>query len=172
VRVLGSDTFLAVLFTANGVGYSTVSLRHQRVRLATTRSKSKEEPIMMKPDHTDHSRTTQPHAGQWLKNGRGLPGILLMALAILAVVSSNAGAAYRSPTWEIIAMAIVAVAAMSAGAGWVLVEGRRIGRVEVKWLSAHPDGPVPGCTDPACCQYFAKLRHPAGHSSFCAAQAV
>jgi hypothetical protein len=117
-------------------------------------------------DHTDHCRTTQPHAGQWFKNGRGLPGVFMLALSVVAVVSSDAGAAYRSPAWAI-AMGIAAIAALSAGAGWVLLEGRRVGRVEVQWLVEHPDGPTLGCPDPSSCRYFAKFIHPEGHSPFC-----
>jgi hypothetical protein len=119
-------------------------------------------------DHTDHCRTTQPRAGQWLKNGRGLPGVFAMALGVLAVVSCNAGAAYRSPVVAV-AMGIAAVTALSVGAAWVLLEGRRIGRVEVSWLAQHPDGPTSGCLDVARCRYFARSPHPEGHSLFCAA---
>jgi hypothetical protein len=122
----------------------------------------------MKHDHTDHCRTTQPHAGQWFKNGRGLPGVFGIALGVLAVVSSDAGAAYRSPAWTI-AMGIAAVAPLSAGAGWVLLEGRRIGRVDVQWMVAHPDGLALDCSDPSSCRYFANFSHPAGHSPFCGA---
>jgi hypothetical protein len=117
---------------------------------------------LLKHDHTDHCRTTQPQAGQGLKYGRGLPGILVMALGGLAVVSSDA---YRSPVWAIV-MGIAAIAAFSAGASWVLIEGRRVGRVDVQWLVEHPDGPAAICTDAASCRYFAKIAHPAGHSSF------
>jgi hypothetical protein len=123
---------------------------------------------LRKQDHTDHCRTTQPHAGQWFKNGRGLPGVFVMALGVVAVMSSDAGAAFRSPAWAVW-MGIAAIAALSVGAGWLLVEGRRIGRVEAQWLVAHPDGPTLGCPDPACCRYFAKFNHPKGHSSFCTA---
>jgi len=125
-----------------------------------------EESTVLNRDHTDHCRTTQPHAGQWFKNGRGLPGVFMLALGVLAVVSSDAGAAYRSSAWSI-AMGIVAIAALSAGAGWVVLEGRRVGRVEMQWLVEHPDGPTLGCPDPSCCRYFAKFVHPAGHSAFC-----
>ncbi len=70
----------------------------------------------------------------------------MLALGVLAVVSSDASAAYRSPAWAI-AMGIAAIAALSAGAGWVLLEGQRVGRVEVQWLVEHPDGPTPGCPE-------------------------
>jgi hypothetical protein len=91
-----------------------------------------------------------------------------MALGVLAVMSGDAGAAFRSPVWAL-AMGITAIAALSAGAAWVLIEGRRVGRVESRWLVDHPDGPTLGCPDPACCRYFAKFSHPMGHSSFCTA---
>jgi hypothetical protein len=92
----------------------------------------------------------------------------MLALGVLAVVSSDAGAAYRSPAWAL-AMGIAAIAALSAGAGWVLLEGRRVGRVDVQWLVEHPDGLTLGCSDPSCCRYFANFSHPAGHSPFCVA---
>lgn len=123
---------------------------------------------MRKHDHTDHSRTTQPRAGQWMKNGRGLPGVLVMLLGVLPVVLFVVGAAYDSPVWAG-AMGVAAVSAFAAGAAWVFLEGRRIGRFEVQWRVEHPNGPTPGCTDPKRCQYFAKLGHPMGHSPFCSA---
>ena len=43
---------------------------------------------------TDHSRTTQPRAGEWFKNARDLPGLASMALAVLALVVCLAAAAY------------------------------------------------------------------------------
>ncbi len=92
----------------------------------------------------------------------------MLAVGVLAVVSCDAGAAYRSPAWAI-AMGIAAIGALSAGAGWVLLEGQRVGRVDVQWLFDHPDGPTLGCPDPSCCRYFAKFIHPVGHSPFCVA---
>lgn len=130
------------------------------------RTQPTEEPILRTHDHTDHCRTTQPRAGEWLKNGRGVPGIAIMAVGVLAVVSGDAGAAYRSPAWSL-AMGVAALGALSVGAGWVFAEGRRVRRVEIRWLVAHPDGPTPGCLDEERCRYFAKLAHPEGHSSFC-----
>ena len=119
-------------------------------------------------DHIDHCRTTQPHAGRWLKNGRGLPGVVVMALGVLAVVSGNAGAAYHDSTFAM-AMGVAAVVAFAGGAAWILLEGRRIGRVEVQWRFSHPDGFTVGCLDRERCRYFANVSHPAGHSSFCEA---
>jgi hypothetical protein len=100
-----------------------------------------EERPLRKHDHTDHCRTTQPHAGQWLKNGRGLPGVLVLAFGVLAVVLSDAGSAYGSSAWAI-GMGVAAFVAFTVGASWVLMEGRRVGRVDVQWLVEHPAIPL------------------------------
>jgi hypothetical protein len=51
-------------------------------------------------DPTDYSRTTQPHAGEFMKDTRGLPGYLLMGVAVLAVVACVASAGYGHQGWK------------------------------------------------------------------------
>ena len=87
---------------------------------------------------TDHSRTTQPRAGEWFKNARDLPGLAAMALAVLSVVVCLASAAYGNTGWAIAAGA-VATLSTTAGAGWLFVESRRVRRLEAERTTGNSD---------------------------------
>lgn len=78
---------------------------------------------------TDHSRTTQPRAGEWFKNARDLPGLASIVLAVLAVVVCLFAMASAHTGWAIAAGAVAGVATV-AGATWLFVESRRVRRVE------------------------------------------
>jgi uncharacterized membrane protein YcjF (UPF0283 family) len=82
-------------------------------------------------DPTDHSRTTQPHSGEFMKDTRGLPGYLLMGVAVLSVVACVAAAGYGHQGWTIL-LGLFGVLTMIAGAEWVYVEHRRLRRIEAQ----------------------------------------
>jgi len=46
-------------------------------------------------DPTDHSRTTQPHAGIAMKDNFFWPGLILLAVAVFGMIGTAAAAAYR-----------------------------------------------------------------------------
>ena len=50
-------------------------------------------------DPTDHSRTTQPHAGIAMKDNFFWPGFILLAVAVFGMISTVAAAAYRHYEW-------------------------------------------------------------------------
>ena len=50
-------------------------------------------------DPTDHSRTTQPHAGIAMKDNFFWPGLILLAVAVFGLISTAAAAAYRHYEW-------------------------------------------------------------------------
>ena len=79
-------------------------------------------------DPTDHVRTHQPRAGVALKDTRGLPGYLLMGVAVLALMICLASAAMGYQGWTI-AAGVVAIAASALGTVWVFAERRRIARL-------------------------------------------
>lgn len=95
---------------------------------------------------TDHSRTTQPRAGEWFKNSRDVLGLLLLAVGVVAMVVCLAAAAYGNTRWAI-SMGSVAVVGGAAGAAWLFVEGRRVRRVEGKRLAARHEAGSGGPTD-------------------------
>ena len=80
-------------------------------------------------DPTDHSRTTQPHAGITMKDNFLWPGFILLAVAVFGMISTVAAAAYRHYEW-LATTVLVAVLGTVAGALWLVVELRRVTRIE------------------------------------------
>jgi len=88
-------------------------------------------------DPTDHSRTTQPHAGMAMKDNFFWPGLILLAVAAIALVSTAVAAAYRHYEWLSTTVLITVLGAV-AGALWFVVENRHVTRIEAQWDAAHP----------------------------------
>jgi 4-amino-4-deoxy-L-arabinose transferase-like glycosyltransferase len=88
-------------------------------------------------DPTDHSRTTQPHAGIVMKDNFFWPGLILLAVAMFALISTAAAAAYRHYEW-LSTTVLMAVLGAVAGALWFIVENRRVTRIEAQWDATHP----------------------------------
>jgi hypothetical protein len=89
-------------------------------------------------DPTDHSRTTQPHAGIAMKDNFYWPGLILLAVSAFGMICTAAAAAYRRYEW-LTTTVLIAVLGALAGALWIVVEQRRVTRIEVQWHAAHPD---------------------------------
>jgi hypothetical protein len=89
-------------------------------------------------DPTDHSRTTQPHAGLAMKDNFFWPGGILLAVSAFGMISTVAAAAYRHFEWLSATVLIAALGAL-AGALWIVVENRRVKSIEKEWHAAHPD---------------------------------
>ncbi len=89
-------------------------------------------------DPTDHSRTTQPHAGITVKDNFFWPGLVLLAVAMFGLISTAAAAAYRHYEWLGTTM-LIAVLASIAGALWIAAEYRRVRRIDAQWDAAHSD---------------------------------
>lgn len=90
-------------------------------------------------DPTDHSRTTQPHAGIAMKDNFFWPGLILLAVSALGMISTAVAAAYQHYEW-LSATVLIAVLGALAGALWIVVEHRRVIRIEEQWHAAHPEG--------------------------------
>ncbi len=84
---------------------------------------------------TDHARTTHQRAGEWFKNSRDALGLLLLAVGVAAMVVCLAAAAHGNTGWSLL-MGGVAGGAGAAGAAWLLIEGRRLRRVEANRSAA------------------------------------
>ena len=89
-------------------------------------------------DPTDHSRTTQPRAGIAMKDNFFWPGFILLAVAVFGLISTVTAAAYGHYEW-LATTVLVAVLGAVAGALWLVVELRRVTRIEEQWYAAHPD---------------------------------
>jgi uncharacterized membrane protein YcjF (UPF0283 family) len=90
-------------------------------------------------DPIDHHRTTPTRAGESMKSGAKTPGLLLLAVGVVAIVVCLASFAQRQVTVGIDAIA-VALLATGAGFAWLGMESRRIRQVQRDWKSAHHDG--------------------------------
>jgi uncharacterized membrane protein YcjF (UPF0283 family) len=88
-------------------------------------------------DPTDHSRTTQPHAGIAIKDNFFWPALVLVAVAAVAMISTAVAAAYRHYEWLPTTVLIAGLAAI-ASVLWCFMEYRRVIRVEARWNSTHP----------------------------------
>ena len=80
---------------------------------------------------TDHARTAHPRAGEWFKNSRDVLGLGLLAVGVVALAACLFAAAYGQTGWTTW-LAIGAALAGVAGALWLLIEGRRVRRVEAR----------------------------------------
>jgi uncharacterized membrane protein YqjE len=89
-------------------------------------------------DPTDHSRTTQPHAGIAMKDNFMWPALILLAVSALGMISLVVAAAYRHYEW-LTTTALIAVLGAFAGVLWSVVEHRRVTLIEQQWHAAHPE---------------------------------
>jgi Flp pilus assembly protein TadB len=87
-------------------------------------------------DPIDHHRTTDPRAGESMKSGVKTPGLLLLAVGVVAIVVGLASFAERQVTVGICAIA-VALLATGAGLAWLGMESRRVRQVQREWKSSH-----------------------------------
>jgi len=87
-------------------------------------------------DPTDHSRTTQPHAGMAVKDNFFWPGLILLVVATFGLISTAAEAAYRHYEW-LSTSVLIAVLGTVAGTLWLVMELRRVTRIDAQWDAAH-----------------------------------
>ena len=87
-------------------------------------------------DPIDHQRTTQPLAGETMKNTAKVPGLAFVAVAVVAFVVCLASFAVRQVNVGIGA-AIVALLAAGAALAWLAMEARRVRQVQREWSSFH-----------------------------------
>jgi Flp pilus assembly protein TadB len=87
-------------------------------------------------DPIDHHRTTRPRAGESLKNGAKTPGLLLVAIGVVAFVVCLASFALRQVG---VGVAAVAVTLLATGAGfaWLAMESRRVRQLQ-RESEQHP----------------------------------
>ncbi len=89
-------------------------------------------------DPVDHARTTRQRAGETLKNTRSMPGLVLGALGVVALVVCLYLFGRGQQVGGIVA-AVGAVVLGLAGALWVLAQHRQVSRAESHWAAEHPE---------------------------------
>ena len=89
-------------------------------------------------DPVDHSRTTQPHAGESFIDTLWLPGLGLIMLGTLAIAGFVASTAYQRVEFQL-PLGLIAGALVTAGAILIALEHHRVQVVEKRWLAEHPD---------------------------------
>jgi len=87
-------------------------------------------------DPIDHHRTTQPLAGETMKNTAKMPGLLLVASAVVALVVCLASFAGHQVGVGIGA-AIVMLLTAGAALAWLTMEARRVREVQREWSRTH-----------------------------------
>jgi hypothetical protein len=87
-------------------------------------------------DPTDHSRTTQPHAGIAVKDNFFWPGLILLVISTLGLISTAAEAAYGHYEW-LCTSVLIAILGAVAGALWLVMELCRVTRIDAQWDAAH-----------------------------------
>ncbi|WP_409426944.1 protein UsfY [Mycobacterium sp. SMC-11] len=89
-------------------------------------------------DPVDHVRTTRPHAGRAMIDVMGWPGYSLLVVGMVAGIGCLAafGTGHDRQGIEV---AVIAVLAAVLGTVWLLIEDRRIGKVNRQWQLAHAE---------------------------------
>lgn len=90
-------------------------------------------------DPVDHSRTTQPHAGESFIDTLWWPGLILLALGVVAIAGFVAATAYDQNGVPLI-LGLIAGALVTAGALLITLEHHRVKKVEQRWMAEHPHG--------------------------------
>jgi protein-S-isoprenylcysteine O-methyltransferase Ste14 len=89
-------------------------------------------------DPVDHHRTTQPLAAETMKNTAKTPGLVFVAVAVVAFVVCLASFAIHQIGVGVGA-AIVTLATAGAALAWLAMESRRVRDVQREWGSTHDD---------------------------------
>lgn len=91
-------------------------------------------------DPVDHARTTRQHAGETMKDGTNLPGLIAVMLGVIALVFGLFMLASGSTTVGVIAV-LVAVVVGGGGLIWLAMAHRRVRAIESRWHAEHPSAP-------------------------------
>jgi protein-S-isoprenylcysteine O-methyltransferase Ste14 len=89
-------------------------------------------------DPVDHARITRPHAGELMKNTANIPAMVVIGLALgaLAVCFATFATGHHSTG---VVLGVLSAFGVVIGSAWLLIEHRRVRRVEDRWYADHPD---------------------------------
>ncbi|MGE0218455.1 protein UsfY [Mycolicibacterium sp.] len=89
-------------------------------------------------DPTDHFRTTHQHAGESFIDTYCWPGLLSIALGVMALIGCVASAAYQRHDW-VPTTGLVGILAIAGGIAWLVIEHHRVLRIERLWQAEHTE---------------------------------
>jgi len=89
-------------------------------------------------DPVDHSRTTQPHAGESFIDTLWLPGLILIMIGTVMIAGCVASTAYGRTDLSM-GLGLIAGALVTAGGILIALEHHRVKRVEHRWYAEHRD---------------------------------
>lgn len=92
-------------------------------------------------DPVDHARTTRQHAGETMKNGYNAPGLILVAVGVLATVVAMATFASGESGAGTVST-ITAIVVLAAGGLWLMIAHRQVRQRELHWAADHPEADV------------------------------
>lgn len=87
-------------------------------------------------DPIDHFRTTLPHTGEQFIDVYSWPGVISIVFGTLALVGGVAAAAHHNNEWVPTA-GIVGLCTIAGGVAWLVLEHRRVVRIENRWRTEH-----------------------------------
>jgi hypothetical protein len=73
-----------------------------------------------------------------MKDNKIMPGLIVIAVALVLFVSSLAAFATRNYDVGVL-LGSLAGAGFVVGGGWLIIEHLRVRRIEDRWYSEHPD---------------------------------
>lgn len=89
-------------------------------------------------DPVDHVRTTRPHAGRAVIDIMGWPGYAMLVIGMMASFGGLTAFATGHDR-QGVEVAAFAVAAALLGVLWLVIEHKRIGKVNHQWHAVHPE---------------------------------
>lgn len=92
-------------------------------------------------DPVDYSRTTRKHAGETMKNPANAPGLIAVAVGVVAFVVALFAFATGHAVVGVVAI-VVAVVAAGGGLWWLAHAHRRVREAERQVLAEHPGIPA------------------------------
>jgi Flp pilus assembly protein TadB len=87
-------------------------------------------------DPVDHQRTTRPRVGESIADAIKWPGYFLIATAVGTFVGCLA-AFGTGHTGQGVVTGVIAIVAVVSGLVWLMVESRRVRRIEKRWQHEH-----------------------------------
>ncbi len=93
-------------------------------------------------DPVDHERTTRQHAGEAMKDGTNAPGLLAVAVGVIALVAGSFGQATGHIVVGLVGVILAALAA-AAGIAWLAYAHRRVRNAELQWAAEYREQPAP-----------------------------
>jgi hypothetical protein len=98
-------------------------------------------------DHTENTpvdveRTTRAHAGETMKDGHNVPGLVGVAIGVIALVIGLFSMATGQESRGLVAVVVAAVSA-TAGVGWLMYTHRRVRQAELDWYAKNSDEQAP-----------------------------